>query len=81
MSWRKFADMWDDNINRVISVIQRDLKESIAKIAVARLKLVIYWVNFQIRTNRPFFYRGEPTRYLSDEETKDFLPFREQKET
>jgi hypothetical protein len=64
----------------VISAIWQDLKESIAEIAVSRLKLVIYWVKFQIRTNWPFLFKGEPTRYLSEVETKDFLPFREQKE-
>jgi hypothetical protein len=72
--------MRDNDINRVISMIWHDLKESIAKIAVARLKLVIYWVKLQIRTNCSFLYNGELTRYFSDVETKDFLPFREQKE-
>jgi hypothetical protein len=43
--------MRDNNINRVISAIHRDLKESITKIAISRLKLVIYWVKYQVRTN------------------------------
>jgi hypothetical protein len=44
------------------------------------LKLVIYWVKYQVRTNRPFASRGEPTRYLSEVKRNDFLPLREQKE-
>jgi hypothetical protein len=72
--------MRDDDINRVISAIRRDLRESIPEIAVSRLKLVIYGVKFQIRTNQPFLQNGKPIRYLFEVETKDFLPFREQKE-
>ena len=41
-SWKEFSDIRDDNIDQVIAAIQRDLKDSIAKIAVIRLKLVIY---------------------------------------
>ena len=69
-----------DDIDRVIAAIHRGLKESITKITVIRLKLVIYWIKFQIRTNRPFYERGETVRHLSEVETNDFLPFREQKE-
>jgi hypothetical protein len=80
-SWKEFADVRDDDIDRVIAAIRRALKEeSIAEIAVQRLKLVIYWVKYQVRTNRPFASRGEPTRYLSEVERNDFLPLREQKE-
>jgi hypothetical protein len=79
-TWKDFADVRDDDVDRLIGAIRRDLKESIAEIAVQRLKLVIYWVKYQIRTNRPFFSHGEPTRYLSEVERSDFLPLREQKE-
>ncbi len=41
---------------------------------------MIYWVKYQVRTNRPFVSRGETHRYLSEVETRDFLPLREQKE-
>jgi hypothetical protein len=50
-TWKEFADVGDDDIDRVIAVIRRDLKESIAEIAVSQLKLVIYWVEYQVRTN------------------------------
>ena len=33
-TWREFADIRDDDIDRVIAAIRRDLKESIAEIAV-----------------------------------------------
>ncbi len=33
-TWKEFSDMRDDDIDRVIRAIRRDLKESIAKIAV-----------------------------------------------
>ena len=78
-TWKEFADMRDDDIDQVISIC-RDLKESIAEIAVSRLKLVIYWVKYQVRTNQPFVSCGETHRYLSKVETKDFLPLQEQKE-
>ncbi len=78
-TWKEFADVRDGDIDRVITAIHGDLKESIAKIAVSRLKLVIYWVKYQVRTNRPFVSR-EMHHYLSEVETRDFLPLREQKE-
>ncbi len=64
----------------MIVAIRRDLKESIAEIAVQRLKLVIYWVKYQVRTNRPFVSHGEANRFLSEVDRSDFLPLREQKE-
>ena len=79
-TWKEFADVRDDDIDRVIAAIRRDLKESIAKIAILRLKLVIYWVKYQVRTSRPFASRGETHRYLSKFERKNFPPLREQKE-
>ncbi len=79
-TWKDFGDVLDDNVDRMIAAIRQDLKESIAEIAVQRLKLVIYWVKYQVRTNRPFVSRGEPTRYLSKVKRNDFLPLREQKE-
>ncbi len=50
-TWKEFPDMRDNDIDQVISAIHRDLKESIAEIAISRLKLVIYWVKYQVRTN------------------------------
>jgi hypothetical protein len=79
-TWKDFGDVRDDDVDRMIAAIRRDLKESIAEIAVQRLKLVIYWVKYQIRTNRPFVERGNLNRYLSEVERNDFLPLREQKE-
>jgi hypothetical protein len=81
-SWKDFSDVRDDDVDRMIAAIRRDQKESIAEIAVQRLKLAIYWVKYQIRTNRPFLNREgtDLTRYLSDTATDDFLPLREQKE-
>ncbi len=40
-TWKDFADVRDDDVDRLIGAIRRDLKESIAEIAVQRLKLVI----------------------------------------
>ena len=40
---------------------------------------MISWIKFQIRTNRPFYHRGETVRHLSEVETNDFLPLRKQK--
>jgi hypothetical protein len=68
-TWKEFTDVQDDDINRVISAICRDLKESIAKIAISRLKLVINWVKYQVRTNQPFVSRWETHRYLSEVKT------------
>ena len=81
-TWRDFGNVRNDDVDRMIAAICRDQKESIAEIAVQRLKLVIYWVKYQIRTNRPFVSREgrEPTQYLSDVKRNDFLPLREQKE-
>ena len=50
-SWKDFSDVRDDDVDRMIAAIRRDQKESIAEIAVQRLKLVIYWVKYQVRTN------------------------------
>ena len=81
-SWKDFSDVRDNDVDRMIAAIRRDQKESIAEIAVQRLKLAIYWVKYQIRTNQPFLNREgtELTRYLSDTAKDDFLPLREQKE-
>ncbi len=34
-TWKEFGDVHDDDINQVIVAIRRDLKESIAEIAVS----------------------------------------------
>ncbi len=50
-TWKDFGNVRDNNIDQMIAVIRRDLKEFIAEIAIQRLKLVIYWVKYQVRTN------------------------------
>ncbi|KAL3816597.1 hypothetical protein ACHAXA_001500 [Cyclostephanos tholiformis] len=39
-TWKDFVDVRDDDVDRMIAALCRDLKESIAEIAVQRLKLV-----------------------------------------
>jgi hypothetical protein len=75
-TWKPFSELKDDEIDRIIQAIQRDLKESIAKISVTRLKMAVYWVKHQLRTNRP---AGQPDRTLSSVTQADLLLLKEQK--
>jgi hypothetical protein len=74
--WKTISELDDDQINRICQSIWRDSKESITELAVTQLKLATFWVNHQLRTNRP---AGHPDRVLVKVTQREILLLREQK--
>ena len=74
--WTPLSQLDDDQIDRICSAIRRDSKESIAEVAVTRLKLATFWIKHLLRTNRRV---GHPGQVIVKSKMETFLNLREQK--
>ena len=66
----------DDQVDRICQAIRHDSKESIAKLAVTRLKLATFWIKHLLRTNRRV---GHPGQVIVKAKQETILALREQK--
>ena len=57
--WTPLSQLDDDQVDRICQAIQRDSKESIAEVAVTRLKLATFWIKHLLRTNRRVGHPGQ----------------------
>ncbi len=74
--WTPLSQLEDKQVDQICQAIQRDLKESIAELAVTRLKLATFWIKHLLRTNRRV---GHPGQVIVKAKQETFLALREQK--
>ena len=74
--WTPLLQLDDDQVDRICQAIRRDSKESIAELAVTRLKLATFWIKHLLRTNRRV---GHPGKIIVKSTQETFLALHEQK--
>ena len=70
---KTLSELEDDAIANICKVVSKDTGQSVAKIAVTKLKLACFWIRHQIRTSRKIGGTGRPLVDIKYSGTIDLL--------
>jgi hypothetical protein len=78
---KTLSELDNDAIANICKVVSKDTSQSVAVIAVTKLKLACFWIRHQIRTSREIGGTGRPLVDIKYSGTIDLLRQQKQDET